>query len=162
MIIEADIALMERAEDLRGNSTDKSRKVGCVITDASGAILAEGWNAFPPGVKDIPERHARPAKYNFTEHAERWAVADAASKGTPLAGSTAYVPWFPCCDCGRMLAMSGVSRIVCREPDLSDPTYGQGFADLIILCEEMGVEIDYYPYPDPAPQTRTEDSELGL
>ena len=162
MINERDKAHMQRAEDLRANSTDRSRKVGCVLTDASGTVLAEGWNAFPPGVRDLPERHARPAKYDFTEHAERWAVAAAASRGVALSGSTAYVPLFPCCDCGRMLVMSGVSRIVCREPDLSDPTYGAGFANLLEICTELGVQIDYYPYPDPEPQVRTEDADLGI
>lgn len=151
---------MLRAESLRAHSTDKSRKVGCVLATPEGEVLAEGWNAFPTGVRDTPERHARPAKYDFTEHAERWAVADAASKGVALAGSVAYVPWFPCCECGRMLAMSGVQRIVCREPDLDDPTYGQGFRNLIEICDEMGVEISYFDGPDPDTQVRTSDEDL--
>lgn len=160
MITENDVALMQRAEALREHSTDKSRKVGCVLAAADGTTLAEGWNAFPPGVEDRPERHARPDKYDFTEHAERWAVADAASRGVALAGSTAYVPWFPCCDCGRMLVMSGVTKIVCREPDLNDPTYGRGFANLLQICEELNVAVEFYPFPDPDPQVRTRDEDL--
>lgn len=157
---QIDHEMMRRAEDLRARSTDRSRKVGCVLTNAVGDILAEGWNAFPPGLLDLDERHQRPQKYDFTECAERWAVADAAQRGVALKGSTAYLPWFPCCACGRMLTLSGVERVVCREPDLTDPKFGAGFANLVQIFAERGVRVDYYPYPDPEPQVRTDDSVL--
>lgn len=74
-----------------GWSKDKT-KVGCVITDCNFRVLSLGYNGFPQGcIDDIEERHKRPAKYLYTEHAERNAVYSAAKNGVSLQGSLAFI-----------------------------------------------------------------------
>ena len=55
-----------------------------MIKDSRGGLIAKGYNRFPPAVWISPERLARPAKYAFTEHAERIAIYEAARMGTRL------------------------------------------------------------------------------
>jgi len=65
-------------------SNDQSTKVGAVIVGPHHEIRSTGWNDFPRGVIDnIQERRKRPTKYDFTEHAERNAIYNAARVGTP-------------------------------------------------------------------------------
>lgn len=119
---------MEMAQLVSSWSKDRSRKVGAVIVDNRNTVLAIGWNGFPRGIDDesFEERHQRPAKYAWTEHAERNAIYNAASTGTNLSGSTIYVPWFPCVDCARAIIQSGVDSVVCVEPNWEDPAFDFG------------------------------------
>jgi dCMP deaminase len=126
-------------------SKDDSRKVGCIIVGPERDIRATGFNGFPRGVDDdVPERRERPAKYLWTEHAERNAIYNAARTGVPLAGCTAYLPWFPCMDCARAIAQSGIKTLVCgQRPDLNDPKWGGDFRSVPDLLSEAGVELRF-------------------
>lgn len=119
-------------------SKDRSRKVGCVVVDSSHVIRATGYNGFPRGVDDNCEhKHERPAKYLWTEHAERNAVYSAARTGTSLEGCTIYVPWYPCMDCARAIVSSGIMTIVCHPPDLTDARWGEDFKVVAELFTEV-------------------------
>lgn len=139
---------MELAELVGSWSKDRSTKVGCVVVGESNQVLSLGYNGFPRGANDtIPERHDRPAKYKWTEHAERNAMYNAARTGTNLTGSTIYVPWFPCTDCARGIAQSGISTVVAVNPSEYDAGFMDRWgADFNISCElltESGVGIRY-------------------
>ena len=88
-------------------------------------------------------RHERPAKYFWTEHAERNAIYTAARNGIPLAGCRMYLPWFPCVDCARAIVQAGVAELVSLAPDFSDPQWGEGFRVSVDLLEEAGVEVRF-------------------
>ncbi|MEU5808279.1 bifunctional diaminohydroxyphosphoribosylaminopyrimidine deaminase/5-amino-6-(5-phosphoribosylamino)uracil reductase RibD [Streptomyces sp. NPDC047718] len=97
---------MRRAVELaaRGlGSTSPNPVVGCVITDASGTVVGEGWH----------QRAGGP-------HAEVHALRAA---GTAARGATAYVTLEPCNHTGRTgpcaqaLIEAGVSRVVYAVPD---------------------------------------------
>lgn len=123
-------------------SRDASRKVGCLIVDSARDVeLSWGINRFPAGVDSgPPERNERPAKYAWTEHAERNAIYFAARYGVSLRGATAYIPWFPCVDCARGLIEVGIGAVVVSQrPDLNDPTFGPGFAIAEQMFNEAGV-----------------------
>ncbi|MGY6246215.1 deoxycytidylate deaminase [Bosea thiooxidans] len=137
-----DRYFMNIAGQVALKSKDRSTQVGCVIVGPDHEILATGYNGFPRGIDDdAPERHERPEKYFWTEHAERNAIYAAARIGTPLKGCTAYVTLSPCMDCARALVQVGVATIVCDEPDLTNPTWGEHFARLSRLFEEASVII---------------------
>ena len=70
-------------------SKDRSTKVGAMAVNwDSKAVLGFGYNGFPRGVNDdLDERHARPAKYGYTEHAERNLCYNSARHGIALEGS---------------------------------------------------------------------------
>lgn len=129
-------------------SKDRSRGVGCVIVGASNQMLSSGYNGFPRGVNDdITERHERPAKYEWTEHAERNAIYNAARTGVALTGSTMYLPWFPCVPCARAIVQAGVAVLVAARPDPADPTWGNDFAVATEMLTEAGVGLRYHRIP---------------
>ncbi len=137
-----DQRFLDIARHIATWSKDRSTGVGCVIVGPDKTVLSIGYNGFPRGVNDdVDSRHERPAKYKWTEHAERNAIANAARTGTSLLDSTAYVPWFPCADCGRLLIQAGVKRLVCEAPDFDDPKWGDDFRIVKQMLEESGVEI---------------------
>ena len=94
-------------------SKDRSTKVGAVIVDDENSIVSTGYNGFCRGVDDsIDERHKRPEKYLWTEHAERNAIYNAARR--VLNGTTMYLQYgpCPCADCTRAIIQSGIKNIV--------------------------------------------------
>jgi len=123
-------------------SKDQSRQVGAVIVDDRNVLLSIGWNGFPRNVNDdIDNRHKRPDKYKWTEHAERNAIYNAAAKGISLFGSKIYLPWYPCSDCARAIIQSGISDVVCVEPDWNDPKFAEDFKIAKIMFEESYVHV---------------------
>jgi len=138
---QMDDALMREALLRAQKSTDRSRQVGCVIADHKGSILADGWNTVPQGCVHTEERHQRPAKYLWIEHAERNAIYDAARRGIALEGATIYVPWYPCFECARAIVNCGIQRTVSYTPDFTDPHWGPDFREVKILFDEVGMNI---------------------
>lgn len=112
--------LMEMAILCARKSPDDSLGVGCVIVGPDREVRTTGYNGLPRGIEYTPERRSRPAKYTWTEHAERNAIYNAARMGTSLLGCTAYVActdrvrggYAPCAECCRGLIQAGVTRIV--------------------------------------------------
>lgn len=101
-----EVRAMARAIELaaRGTgSTSPNPVVGCVITDASGTVVGEGWH----------ERAGGP-------HAEVHALRAA---GSAARGGTAYVTLEPCNHTGRTgpcaqaLIEAGIARVLYAVPD---------------------------------------------
>lgn len=103
------------AEHVSIKSKDRSTKVGAVIVGPDNEVLSLGWNGFPRGVGDDPEwydnRYNRPDKYEWTEHAERNAIFNAARHGIALRGSTMYTTHAPCASCARAIVQSGITSV---------------------------------------------------
>lgn len=166
--LERDVYWLARAYLYgQAHSVDRSRKIGCLIV-RGGKVVARGWNRFPPGVQDREERHERPAKYLWTEHAERVALSEALLASQSVYGTTMYIPWFPCADCARGIIEAGISTVVVSGlPDLSDPTYGQSFSVATIMLAEASVTVRVVPgavpvqerKPDPFKQSVCEHGQ---
>lgn len=125
-------------------SKDRKYKVGALIVGPDKEVRATGYNGFPRGANDdIDERHERPAKYMYTEHAERNAVFNAARCGVSTKGCTIYASWFPCADCARAIIQSGISTLVAPLPDFEDDRWGKSFRAAEEMLEECGVGIRY-------------------
>jgi dCMP deaminase len=123
---------IEMLDSIKQKSKDRSTKVGAIIVGEHNNILTTGFNGFargvaedvndlsslvPPHIKihreeEINERHQRPQKYLWTEHAERNAIYNAARHGIALEGSTIYIDWYPCSRCARAIIQSGIKSIV--------------------------------------------------
>jgi dCMP deaminase len=126
-------------------SKDRSRKVGAIIVNDDNRIIATGYNGMPIGVNDdVDSRHERPIKYLYTEHAERNAIYSAALSGISTKGATIVLMWFPCADCARGIIQSGIKEVKCKEPDMTDPIWGQSFNVSKEMLDEAGVKISYY------------------
>ena len=110
-----DRYFMEMAEHIKTRSKDRSTQVGAIVVGDGHATLSTGYNGFPMGINDDKdERHERPTKYMWTEHAERNSVYLAARRGTRLAGSTIYVTGggMPCADCSRAIIQAGIVEFI--------------------------------------------------
>ncbi|MBS73857.1 MAG: hypothetical protein CMA91_07405 [Euryarchaeota archaeon] len=108
-----DLRFIELAKHISGWSKDPSTKVGCVVVGEDREIRSTGFNGFPRGIDDNPERLAnRETKYPLICHAEENAIMHAARIGVSLKGSTAYVTWPPCSRCARSLIQAGVKEVV--------------------------------------------------
>lgn len=138
-------------------SKDRSTKVGCVIVGPDNEIRSTGFNGFPRGVDDACEaRHARPAKYLWTEHAERNAIYNAARMGTALKGCRIYLPWFPCMDCARAIVQSGIGELICVAPDVTNLKWGEDFRNSAVLLEEAGVGVRHVSSAPQPPKSNSE------
>lgn len=125
-------------------SKDRSRSCGAVIVDYRNVVVSIGWNGFPRGVNDdVDSRHERPTKYQWTEHAERNAIFNAAANGHSTKGCTMYLSWYPCADCARAIIQSGILRIVSIEPDWNDHIWSADFAVVKEMLAEAGVEVRF-------------------
>ena len=125
-------------------SKDINTVTGAVIADKDHRIVSVGYNGFPSGCDDsCKERYERPLKYMYTEHAERNAIYNAARIGVSTKDCTLYVMWFPCADCARAIIQSGITKLVCKEPDLELPKWGEHFKIALEMLKEAKVEINY-------------------
>ena len=104
--------------------------VGCVLADAEGAVIGQGHTQQAGG-----------------PHAEIIALRDAASRGNPVAGATAYVTLEPCSHHGRTgpccdaLIAAGVKKVVASIADPNPLVSGQGFQRLL----GAGIEVEVGP-----------------
>ena len=144
---EWDARFLTLAHHVGQWSKDRSAKTGSVIVDADGIVRATGYNGFARGVNDADEsKHERPAKYLWSEHAERNAIYNEARVGVSVKGCTVYVNWFPCADCARAIVQTGIARLVGLRPDSSDQTWGADFQFAQSLFREVGLEVVLYDY----------------
>ena len=129
---------MDLAHHVADWSKDPSTKVGAVIVNDNKQVLGLGYNGFPRGVYDCPERYNnRSIKLLFVAHAERNALDNA----TSVEGATLYSTLFPCTDCAKGIIQRGIKRVVTSEPS---PAQHQRFnCDIsAIMFKEAGVELD--------------------
>lgn len=137
---------IEMSQTVASWSKDRSTKVGAVIV-RDRRILTTGFNGFPIGVDDnVEERHGRPAKYLYTEHAERNAILQAARLGLPLEGATLYLNYapFPCADCTRAVIQSGIREVITSGiefPGVSKEMWNGHFKAAEEMLREAGVTV---------------------
>lgn len=141
-----DARWMSLAREIATWSKDQSTKVGCIAVGDGKRMLTAGYNGFPRGVDDdLPDRHMRPAKYMFTEHAERNAIYNAARNGVDLFDSTMYITLYPCADCARGIIQAGTGRIVTPSPDWHLLGWADSFGAAKIMLTEAGVRVRFVP-----------------
>ena len=122
-----DRRFLELARHVSSWSKDPSTKVGAVIVDPDTLeVLSMGYNGFPRGVKDSPERlNDRPTKYKFVVHAEQNALINA---GVGARGCFIYV-WpsfgFPniCTECAKLAIQAGIEAGCGYKVDTHDPKF---------------------------------------
>lgn len=122
-------------------SKDPSTKVGAVLVGKDRRDIALGYNGFPPGIEDTPERlDNRAIKYRLVQHAER-NVLDNARFDTE--GATLYVTLFPCCECAKSIISKGIKRVVAPSFGLGEARWYETMAASQAILEEAGVSIDF-------------------
>ncbi len=148
-----DRRFVELARHISQWSKDPSTKVGCVVVGPDREIRSTGFNGFPRGIADDPDRLGdRARKYPLVCHAEENAIMHAARIGVALKGCTAYVTWPPCTRCARSLVQAGLHEVVYpAEVDVPE-RWADEFAMSLELFHEAGVEVRTVacegPWPD--------------
>lgn len=134
------------ADTVRQKSKDPRSKIGAVIVSPNNSILSTGYNGFPRGVADTPERWSGTRKYDYVVHAEENAILAAAFHGHALKDSTMYLvafdpPW-PCKDCAQAIIQAGITKFY------GSPRLGRApdhWQDSLRVAEEMmgeaGVQV---------------------
>lgn len=124
-----DKRFLELAGFISGWSKDPSTKVGAVIADPENRIVSIGYNGFPRGVEDTPERlENREIKYKLIIHGERNAILFA---NRDLKGCRLYTSMLPCAPCAAMIIQKGISEVIA--PFSDNPRWVEDFK----LAEEM-------------------------
>lgn len=108
----------------------KRLKVGCVLVK-DNRVVSTGYNGFLPGAPH--ESIVVNDREQATVHAEHNAVADAAKRGVSLDGSTAYVTHYPCLNCAKLLAASGVRVIKYNREYRNDPLVARILEPAVVL-----------------------------
>jgi dCMP deaminase len=133
-----DARFLALAAHIADWSKHRTTKVGCVVVDDDRRIRVTGYNGFPRGVTDLPERLAdRPTKLLLSVHAEANAVATAARSGVSLARCTAYITHPPCAACAASLIQAGIRRVVFQGQLRAD--WAESEAAARLLMQEAGV-----------------------
>jgi dCMP deaminase len=105
-----DHYFIDIAESVAYASKDPSTKVGAVIVRPDRTVASLGYNGFPRGIMDAPERLAdRPTKYSLVVHAEPNAILSARE---PVRGYDIYTTLFTCSDCAKLIIQAGIKRVV--------------------------------------------------
>lgn len=92
-------------------SPDEATKVGAVIIRDDWSVISTGYNGFPSGVANTPERQERPNKYFYFHHAEANAVSLAAKHGHALKDCIMFTNGIPCADCARLIIQVGIKKV---------------------------------------------------
>ncbi|QHE86834.1 bifunctional diaminohydroxyphosphoribosylaminopyrimidine deaminase/5-amino-6-(5-phosphoribosylamino)uracil reductase RibD [Hydrogenophaga sp. BPS33] len=144
---QIDTELLHRVQALSAQAlrlSNPNPRVGCVIADASGRVLAEGYTQKAGG-----------------PHAEAMALRDAQARGHSVEGATAYVSLEPCSHHGRTppccdaLIAARVARVVVFTGDPNPLVAGQGIDRL----RAAGIAVELLA-PD-SPQARA-SRELNI
>jgi dCMP deaminase len=115
----------ELAQHVAGSrlwSKDPSTRVAAVLIGQDPRHIAIGYNGFPPGIADTPERLAdRAVKYDLVQHAERNVLDNATFD---LRGATLATTMYPCHECAKSIISKRVQRVITppygdREPWLT-------------------------------------------
>ncbi len=123
-------------------SPDPSRRIGAVIIGDKGQIKSQGYNGFPRGIKDLPERYNdRQTKYNYVCHAEANAVYNALHNGTSVLGDTIYVTGLPVChECAKAIIQVGIKKVIYDTPIESGTGWDESCLLALSMFDECGIE----------------------
>lgn len=132
--------MMQLAYDQAQLSSDWWRQIGGVISK-DGQVLLAGYNRHLP-TERAPYFNGDP-RNNFKKglyielstsiHAEASLIAEAAKHGIALEGTELFVTTFPCPNCAKLIACSGIKKLYYVE--------GYSMVDGEELLKTSGVEI---------------------
>lgn len=140
MYSEVDKACMKQAFAYANNSTCLSRKVGCSLVNHVGTsyTVVGAWNG-PLTKCSSCLRPDDPASEKLWLcsglHAEERLLVEILDKPERARGAILYITDSPCRNCARLIAYSGIRRVVfCRE-------YKDWSKSLVIL-KTRGITVD--------------------
>ena len=145
-LLKWDLRFMDVARTVATWSKDPSSQIGAVAVNDERRILATGYNGFPKGIEDTPERlEDRSQKYALIVHAEMNALMNALYSGVSLKGATLYVHGLPICpSCTKCIIQAGIRRVVISTPKTDKGNWQEIWEDQSLpTFREAGVIASY-------------------
>jgi dCMP deaminase len=135
-----DLRRVELARFVAEWSKDEA-KVGAVISDHQGRVIALGYNGFAEGLEDSPELLAdQKQKLEIILHAE---VNAALIAGHAARDGTIYVVGKPVCSrCAGVIIQSGIRRVVAQKPIDPESKWTPSGETAIKMFLEAGITFD--------------------
>ena len=134
--MKADFRLLNKVKTY---SDCKRRQVAAVIRNYYGEIQGLGYNKVILGKEYCCRREGcKPGEDLFNcnaVHAEVMAIIDAAQRGKHIKGCTIYITHFPCVNCMRIIAASGIKSIEYNEE------YSENKEEALKIAERYGIKI---------------------
>jgi len=135
-----DLEFIKQAEQLKNKSADWWRQVGALIVKEGKVILSAFNQHLPSEQQPYIDGDPR-ADFHQGEqidkstalHAEASLIAQAARQGVSLSGSSLYLTTFPCPNCAKLIANSGIKDIYFNE--------GYSMVDGERVLKSSGVKI---------------------
>ena len=137
-----DKRFLELASHVASWSKDPSTQCGAIIVDRNRRVISMGYNGFPVGVDDDPDRYdIRAMKYKFIVHAELNAILNCPNN---MDNATLYVsPLVPCCECAKAIIQSGITRVVSNDPTTEQKgRWGESWLAAMLMFGESEVQVD--------------------
>jgi dCMP deaminase len=130
------------AKEVSTWSKDPSTQVGAVAVGRKKEVLSQGFNGFPRGIQDTPERYQdRSVKYKFVVHAEMNAIYNATYSGTSLDGAILYVYGLPICsECAKGIIQVGIKKVVIQKSKELD-NWNESLKLSQAMFVEAGIEL---------------------
>jgi len=129
-----DEYFMQIAKQVASRSTCDRKHVGAVIV-RDRTILSTGYNGSIRGMPHCDDvGHMMENGHCIaTVHAEANAIIQAAKNGTAIAGADIYVTASPCWNCFKLIANSGIKKIV----------YHEFYRDekILMVAQQAGIEL---------------------
>lgn len=140
-----DKKFLELAKHISTWSKDPSKKIGAVAVGPNRNILATGYNGFPKGIQDTPERlNDRETKYELVVHAEMNCIYNAVENGVSLKGAHLYVYGLPIChECAKGVVQVGIARVVIEDKLCAEQRWSDSFAKSKRIFYEGNVAVNY-------------------
>lgn len=128
------------AKEISTWSKDPSRKIGAVAVGEKGQILAQGYNGFPRGILDNPDRYNdRVVKYKLVVHAEMNVIYNATFNGVSLDGARLFVYGLPVCsECAKGIIQVGIQSVTIFTDQEVPPVWNESWT----ITQEMFKEAD--------------------
>lgn len=139
------LKFLDEAKKVATRSADWWRQVGAVLVRGNTIVMTAFNQHVPDQYQTLYNGDPRG---NFKKgihidlstaiHAEAALIAEAARRGEKLEGCELYVTTFPCPNCAKLIAYSGIKKIYFEE--------GYSMVDGESILKEKGVEIIHLDY----------------
>jgi len=138
-----DLNFLSLAKEISLWSKDPSTKIGAVTVGSNRRILSTGYNGFPRGIEDTPERLInKDIKYKYVVHGEMNCIYNATLNGISLNDADLYVYGLPVCsDCAKGVIQVGIKRVVMCYPDNLSSKWLDLFELTKALFKEANIEM---------------------
>lgn len=134
-----DLTYLKMAQEWAKLSHAARKKVGALLVK-DGQIISDGFNGTPSGYDNTCEDENDTTRWEVL-HAESNAILKCAKFGDSCDGATLYLTYSPCRECSKLIAQSGIKRVVFIE-EYRDRTGLDFLIKLGVTVEKINTESD--------------------